>query len=250
MAPRARKGRRLTSAPGAGPAGKAGAAAPSPCRLYLLSPPQIGDLDAFAAILPEVLAAGDVAAFQLRLKGPANPETGEEAAAPDEAILAAGGRLIALVQQAGVAAILNDRPDLARTLGVDGVHLGPHDAPYEEARRHLGPRAIIGVSCQASRHRAMTAAEAGADYVAFGAFFPTATKGAVTPATTEIVEWWSEIFTTPCVAIGGITAANCAPLVTAGADFLAVSSAVWGHSRGPAAGAAELHAAIAAALRA
>ncbi len=138
-----------------------------------------------------------------------------------------------IVQQAGAAFIVNDRPDLARTLGADGVHIGQEDTPYADARALLGPKAIVGVTCHNSRHLAMEAAEAGADYVAFGAFFPTATKDAKTRAEPELLAWWQEMMTAPCVAIGGITVENAPILVEAGADFLAVSSGVWGHPDGP-----------------
>lgn len=151
----------------------------------------------------------------------------------DSEILQAGEELMPIVQQAGAAFIVNDRPDLARTLGADGVHIGQEDTPYADARALLGPKAIVGVTCHNSRHLAMEAAEAGADYVAFGAFFPTATKDAKTRAEPELLAWWQEMMTAPCVAIGGITVENAPILVEAGADFLAVSSGVWGHPDGP-----------------
>lgn len=147
-----------------------------------------------------------------------------------------------------VAFILNDRPDLAAELGCDGVHVGQEDTPYEEARRRLGPDAIVGVTCKASRHLAMEAGEAGADYVAFGAFYPSGTKEITTPADPDILRWWSELMTVPCVAIGGITAENCRPLVEAGADFLCIAGGVWRHPDGPAGGVRAVNAAIAEAL--
>lgn len=153
---------------------------------------------------------------------------------PDGEILKAGETLMPIVQQAGAAFIINDRPDLARTLGADGVHVGQEDASCAEARALLGPKAIVGVTCHDSRHLAMEAAEAGADYVAFGAFFPTATKDAKTRAEPELLTWWQEMMTVPCVAIGGITTENAPVLVEAGADFLAVASGVWDHPDGPA----------------
>ncbi len=153
---------------------------------------------------------------------------------PGGEILKAGETLMPIVQQAGAAFIINDRPDLARTLGADGVHVGQEDASYAEARALLGPKAIVGVTCHDSRHLAMEAAEAGADYVAFGAFFPTATKDAKTRAEPELLTWWQEMMTVPCVAIGGITTENAPVLVEAGADFLAVASGVWDHPDGPA----------------
>jgi len=138
-------------------------------------------------------------------------------------------------QRRGVAVILNDRPDLAFETGCDGVHIGQEDSTYAEARKAVGPTGIVGVTCHDSRHLAMEAGEAGADYVAFGAFFPTETKEASSHADLGLLEWWSELFTVPAVAIGGITVDNCRPLVQAGADFLAVSAGVWNHPDGPAA---------------
>lgn len=170
------------------------------------------------------LDAGDVAAFQLRLKG-----------VSDDDIRRAVETLMPAVQARGTAFLLNDRPDLAAALGCDGVHLGPDDAPYAEARRLLGTARTVGVAAGGSRHQAIEAAEAGADYVSFGPFFPSATKGASAFAKVEIVRWWSELMEAPCVAVGGLTPANCRPLVEAGADFLAVSAGAWAHAEGPAA---------------
>jgi thiamine-phosphate pyrophosphorylase len=194
------------------------------CRLYLITPPRLDDLAGFSRILAEALDAGDVAALQIRLKD-----------VPDAAIAAAVAALSPIAQSRGVAVILNDRPDLAAQLGCDGVHIGQDDGPYAEARRLMGPGAMIGVTCHDSRDLAMEASEAGADYVAFGAFFDTATKQASTRTDPEILSIWQESMLTPCVAIGGITAANGRPLVAAGADFLAVSAGVWAHLEGPAA---------------
>jgi thiamine-phosphate pyrophosphorylase len=193
---------------------------PHRCRLYLITPPRIEA--AFDDALKRALDGGDVASLQLRLKGVA-----------DDEVLRAGERLMRIAQARHVAFIVNDRPDLAKRLGADGVHVGQEDASYGEARGLLGPDRIVGVTCHASRHLAMEAAEAGADYVAFGAFYPTATKEPKARAEPEILTWWQEIMQIPCVAIGGITAENGAPLVEAGADFLAVSSGVWDHAQGP-----------------
>jgi thiamine-phosphate pyrophosphorylase len=210
---------------------------PPACRLYLITPPVIADLAGFGHRLAQALNAGDVAALQIRLKD-----------APDVVVAAAVDALSPIARSRNVAVILNDRPDLASRLGCDGVHVGQDDAPYAEARRAMGKDAIVGVTCLDSRHLAMEAAEAGADYVAFGAFFPTATKDAKTRAELEILEIWQEMMVTPCVAIGGITPANCRPLVAAGADFIAVSAAVWTHPQGPAAAVAAFNAEIAAGL--
>jgi thiamine-phosphate pyrophosphorylase len=203
------------------------------CRLYLVTPPAIEA--GFADTLAAALDAGDVAALQIRLKPLA-----------DEALKRAIDLLRPVAQSRGVAVILNDRPDLAVELGCDGAHVGQEDTPALIARKVLGGL-TLGVTCHASRHLAMEAGEAGADYVAFGAFFATETKQTPTEAGPEILRWWSEMMVLPCVAIGGITAANCAPLVRAGADFLAVVSAVWNHPEGAAAGVKAMNAAIAAA---
>jgi len=209
----------------------------SACRLYLITPPRIEDPAAFARALEAALQAGDVAALQIRLKDAADAE-----------IAAATETLRPIAQARGVAVIMNDRPDLALRLECDGVHVGQDDAPYAEARRIVGPDRIVGVTCHDSRHLAMEAAEAGADYVAFGAFFATATKDASSRADPEILEIWQQTMLTPCVAIGGITPANCAPLVAAGADFIAASAAIWTHPDGPRAAVAAFNLAIAEGL--
>jgi thiamine-phosphate pyrophosphorylase len=202
------------------------------CRLYLVTPPAL-DPDRFRDDLAAALDAGDVAAVQLRLK-PVEQKT----------LRRAIDVLRPVTQSRGVAFLLNDRPDLARETGCDGAHVGQDDMPAPEARRLLGPDLTLGVTCHDSRDLAMRAGEEGADYVAFGAFFPTATKEAKTHADPAILRWWSELMELPCVAIGGITAENCAPLVAAGADFLAVVGAVWSHPEGPAAGVRAINAAI------
>ena len=194
------------------------------CRLYLITPPRLDDPAAFAAALEEALGAGDVAAVQLRLKDHSERE-----------IAGLGRRLVSIAQTAGAAAIMNDSPDLAVELACDGVHIGQQDASLAEARRIMGREAMIGVTCHNSRDRAMQAAEDGADYVAFGAFFDTATKQTTSRADLEILDIWQETMQLPCVAIGGVTVENCRPLVIAGADFLAVSAGVWAHPQGPAA---------------
>ena len=205
------------------------------CRLYLVTPPAL-DPFAFRDQLAAALDAADVAAVQLRLKD-----------VDDDALRRAIDVLAPVAQSRDVSFILNDRPDLAAATGCDGAHVGQTDMGAREARRILGPDRTLGVTCHASRDLAMEAGEDSADYVAFGAFFPTTTKDAPTRAEPEILTWWSELMEIPCVAIGGITAANCGALVTAGADFLAVVGAVWNHSEGPAAGVRALDAAIASA---
>jgi len=203
------------------------------CRLYLITPPRIDDLAAFGRTLAHALDAGDVAALQIRLKD-----------APDDIVTAAVDVLIPIAQARGVAVILNDRPDLAARLGCDGVHVGQDDAPYAEARRLMGRDRIVGVTCHDSRHLAMEAAEAGADYVAFGAIFPTGTKDAKTRCELENLSIWQETMETPCVAIGGITVATAREVARAGADFVAVSAGVWSFGEGPAAAVKALNAEI------
>jgi thiamine-phosphate pyrophosphorylase len=206
------------------------------CRLYLVTPPKL-EAEAFADLLAAALDAGDVGALQLRLKD-----------LSDDAIRQAIDVLRPVAQSRGVAFLLNDRPDLARETGCDGAHVGQEDMPVAEARRILGKDLTLGVSCHGSRDLAMTGGEQGADYVAFGAFFRSGTQTeAEIEAAPEVLQWWSEMMELPTVAIGGITAANCAPLVQAGADFLAVVSAVWDHPDGPAAGVRAMNAAIDAA---
>jgi len=191
-------------------------------RLYLVTPPAIPDLEAFAADLEAALGAGDVAALQVRLK-PADEAT----------IRACVQRLAPIARAHDVALILNDRPDLAADLGCDGVHVGQSDASVASARRLMGPDAMIGATCHDSRDMAMEAAEAGADYVAFGAFFPTDTKETTHRPDLEILTIWQETVEIPCVAIGGITVDNVAAVAAAGADFVAVSAGVWSHPKGP-----------------
>lgn len=206
------------------------------CRLYLITPPRIDDLALFGRTLAEALDAGDVSALQIRLKD-----------VPDEVIAAAVDVLTPIAHARDVAIILNDRPDLAAKYGCDGVHVGQGDASYAQARKLVGSERIVGVTCHDSRHLAMEAAEAGADYVAFGAFFPTTTKDAATRAEPEILTIWQETMEVPCVAIGGITAENVAIVAAAGADFAAVSAGVWAHPEGPAAAVKAINAAIAGA---
>jgi thiamine-phosphate pyrophosphorylase len=193
------------------------------CQLYLISPPAIDET--FGATLEAALDAGPVAAFQLRLKG-----------MDDHRIAALGAPLVEICRARDVAFIVNDHIGLAKRLGADGVHLGQEDGDPRDAREQLGKAAQIGVTCHDSRHLAMEAGERGADYVAFGAFFPSTTKTVEHRAEPSLLGWWTTVFETPCVAIGGITADNAEPLVAAGADFLAVSGAVWNHPEGPAAG--------------
>jgi thiamine-phosphate pyrophosphorylase len=192
------------------------------CELYLISPPRFDP--GFPDELRAALDGGEVAAFQLRLKE-----------LPDSDILRAAEQLLPICREREVAFILNDRADLAKAGGADGVHLGQGDGDPRQARLTLGPSFQIGITCHDSRHLAMDAGDAGADYVAFGAFFPTTTKDAIHRPDPSILSWWSRLFELPCVAIGGITPENGRALVEAGADFLAVSSGVWAHPGGPAA---------------
>lgn len=213
------------------------------CRLYLISPPNLVP-EAFARTLDVALAAGDAAAFQLRLKD-----------ASDNDIRAAMRALMPVCRARGVAFILNDRVDLAAELGADGVHLGQEDMPLRDARAALGEEKIIGISCHDSSHLAMEAGEGGADYVAFGAFYATQSKAPEKLAmygtpTVDLVDSWTTYTTVPCVAIGGMTPQNCVPLVTAGADFIAAITAVWSAPAGPAAAVQAFNAAIREGLQA
>lgn len=210
------------------------------CQLYLITPPRIPDLDTFRDAFALSLDNDLVACVQLRLK------TGEDAAT-DDTILEAAEKLLPLAVEREIAFLINDRPDLAVKSGADGVHIGQSDASYEKARKMLGDDATVGMTCHNSRHLGMVAGEAGADYVAFGAFFPTETKATTATAEPDLLRWWNFATTVPSVAIGGVTPGNCAPLVRAGTDFLAASAAVWGHEDGPAAAVAAFDTAIRAA---
>jgi thiamine-phosphate pyrophosphorylase len=185
-----------------------------PCRLYLISPQDVGG--SFPDRLRSVADNESVAAFQLRVKG-----------VPEHELARLAEPLQRICADADVAFIVNDSVSLAKRLGADGVHLGQQDGDVREARGLLGPAAQIGVTCHDSRHLAMAAGEAGADYVAFGAFYPTTTKPSPYRPDPAILSWWSSVFEVPCVAIGGITPQNARPLVDAGADFLAVCQAIW-----------------------
>ncbi|ATW05037.1 thiamine phosphate synthase [Sphingorhabdus sp. YGSMI21] len=191
-----------------------------PCQLYLISPLDVGG--PFPDRLREALQAGPVAAFQFRVKDVDRQEAARLA-----------GPLKAICDEFDVAFVVNDDVALARQLGADGVHLGQADESLKNARETLGNDVQIGITCHDSRHLAMEAGEGGANYVAFGAFFPTSTKETHHRPEPELLQWWSGMMEIPCVAIGGITVENCQPLIDAGADFLAVSGAVWNDPAGP-----------------
>jgi thiamine-phosphate pyrophosphorylase len=205
---------------------------PDGCRLYLITPPKLDPVP-FADLLAAALDAGDVAAVQLRLKD-----------VDDDIWRRNINALRPVCQSRGVAFLLNDRADLVRATGCDGAHVGQEDMPAREARRLMGPDLMLGVTCKGSRDLAMQAGEDGADYVAFGAFYPSTTKTVTRLLDPEILQWWSEMMEVPSCAIGGITPQNCAPLVQAGTDFLAVVGCVWNHPDGPAAGIRALNRAI------
>ena len=191
------------------------------CRIYLITPPLI-DIKTFPDKLNSAMQGGDIACLQLRLKG-----------ANDYQVKKASEILIPICQEYGVAFIVNDSPEIAAEMGADGVHIGIEDTPYQEARKILGEDTIVGVSCYDSRHYAMVAAEQGADYVAFGAFYPTNTKVPRAKAKIELLRWWNEVMIVPSVAIGGITEKNCYNLVNAGTDFIAVIGSVWNNKYSP-----------------
>jgi len=208
-------------------------------RLYLITPPQISDVAGFVDQFRAAIEGGDIASLQVRMKNgteidPAATRAVAQAVQP-------------LCREHEIALFINDSPQLCRALEADGVHLGADDMDIAAARDLVGPDVIIGATCKNSRHTAMVAGEQGADYVAFGAFYPTTTKQATTQADKDILTWCQMFLTLPCVAIGGITVDNAAPLVEAGADFLAVSSGVWQHNDGPAAAIAMLNRVIDAA---
>lgn len=202
------------------------------CQLYIITPERF-DLHTFPDLLAQALDAGDVAAVQLRLKN-----------SDDDVWARAIDALRPVSQSRGVTFLLNDRADLVAATGCDGAHVGQEDMPAPEARRLMGPRLTLGVTCKSSLDLAHRAVEDGADYVAFGAFFPSTSKQVTNLAEPEILRRWSQRTTLPSCAIGGITAANLAPLARAGANFLAIIGGVWSHPEGPAAGVRAINAAI------
>ena len=211
------------------------AAGPS-CRLYLITPPVIEDQSAFIASFKEAIKGGDIACLQVRLKG-----------ASDEEVTTLTKALLPIAHQYDIAVLVNDRADLAKDCGADGVHLGQSDGSIQEARSLLGHNASIGVTAHDSMHLAFEAGEAGADYVAFGSFFESGTKKSDYWPSVDLLSQWVDVTELPCVAIGGITQENCSTIVKAGADFIAVSGAVWHHPKGPEEAVIELNEAIAVA---
>jgi thiamine-phosphate pyrophosphorylase len=205
------------------------------CRLYIITPEKF-DLSRFPDLLAQALDGGDCAAVQLRIKN----ET-------DDTWKRCIDALRPVTQSRGVAFLLNDRADLVAATGCDGAHVGQEDMAAKQARAIMGPDLMLGVTCKSSRDLAMQAGEDGADYVAFGAFYPSGSKQVTKLADPDILRWWSEMMELPSCAIGGITADNLAPLVQAGADFLAIIGGVWNHPDGPAGGVRAINAAIAAA---
>ncbi len=208
------------------------------CYLYLITPPAIDDLDAFSDALGAALDAGTIGCVQLRLKG-----------ADDDTILTAAAKLMPVCHDRDVAFLINDSADLAKAAGADGVHLGQTDGSVAEARSLLGHDLSIGVTCHDSIQLGYDAGEAGADYVAFGAFFDTDTKDTPYRPEPDILTSWSAATELPSVAIGGLTPENCGPLVKAGADFIAVCSGVWLYEGGPAEAVKAFEAAIKAASK-
>lgn len=206
------------------------------CQIYLITPPQISNIDEFCKTLDQTLAAAPVACLQIRLK----EVNGDK---PDSsAVIQACKAIKPICHEHGTLVIINDDPDLAKKCDADGVHLGQNDMDYFSSRELLGGDVIIGITCHNSKGLGFEAANAGADYVAFGAFFDTPTKAAKHRAETEILEWWQEAVEIPSVAIGGITVDNAAQIIKAGADFIAVSSGVWSHPDGPVSAVSQLSA--------
>lgn len=205
-------------------------------RLYLITPPDIDDVPGFVSTFEDALGGGDVACLQVRIK-----PGGTIDEAKTKAVAAA---LLPLCRARDVALIIDDSVDICAEIGADGVHLGHLDMRVKDARKRLGKAPIIGATAKDSRHVAMEAGEQGADYVAFGAFFPTETKADTVPADAELLSWWQAVMEIPCVAIGGITADRAKAMSLAGADFVAASAGVWSHADGPSAAVAAFNAAL------
>jgi thiamine-phosphate pyrophosphorylase len=206
------------------------------CRLYIITP-ETFDLHPFSDSLGRALDAGDVAAVQLRLKN-----------APDDVWKRAVDVLRPVCQSRRVEFLLNDRADLVAAAGCDGAHVGQEDMPAREARQLMGPGRTLGVTCKSSHDLADRAVDDGATYVAFGAFYPSTSKQVLNLADPEVLRRWTQRSKVPSCAIGGITAANLAPLVRAGANLLAILGGVWSHPDSPAAAVRAINAAIRAAM--
>ena len=187
--------------------------------LYLITPPQIHDIN-IENKLKNIFQTGVVKVLQLRLKK-----------SKDQEIIDAGKILKTLCKNHNVTLIINDRPDLAHKIGADGVHIGEEDSSIENARAILGKNAIIGVSCYNSKHQAMIAAEKGADYVAFGAFFKSSTKKTTFRANLELLRWAKKKINMPTVAIGGINSSNYKKVLLNGANYIACSSYIWNNKK-------------------
>ena len=196
-------------------------------KLYLITPPQIADPIMFRDQLLEFLNPDEVACLQIRMKTSSGEFDRKSTHAVAEALLGP-------LKELEIDLIINDCPETAKELGADGVHVGLEDTTVKDARNILGEGKIVGATCKQSRHIAMEAGEAGADYVAFGSFYSSSTKTDTTPASIEILSWWQALMELPCIAIGGVAPDNAAPLVRAGADFIAASASIWNHPQGPA----------------
>lgn len=190
--------------------------------IYLITPQKI-DLTKFKEDFKEVLESGYVSCVQLRLKN-----------YDDEFILQAAKTLLNISKYYDVPLLINDRPDLAKKAGANGVHLGQSDVSPVLARKMLGEKSLIGVSCHNSINLACNAVNLGANYVAFGAFFKSISKNTEFVAETSILEWWKTISHVPSIAIGGINIKNFRELLMKGADHIAVISSIWSHPKGPA----------------
>jgi thiamine-phosphate pyrophosphorylase len=199
-------------------------------RLYLITPPAFEPV-AFAATLKAALGAADVACVRLAL------DAGEEAQRR------AADALRPVCAAADVALVIAEQVRLVAPLGLDGVHLGdPARGAVRKAREALGVERIVGAFAGASRHKAMTAAEAGADYVAMGPVRAGA-LGDRAEADPDLFAWWQEMIEAPCVAEGGMTPA-IARALRGSADFVAVRRSVWEAPEGPAAALAAYAAAL------
>jgi len=194
------------------------------CQLYLITPPQIKDVNLFCLNLEAALSAAPVSCLQIRLKKENNE------CEDDVIILSLFNKIKPICDKYGTLIIINDNPYVAKKARADGVHLGQKDADYSHARELLGHEAIIGITCHNSKELAFNAVSSGADYVAFGAFYSSETKYIKHKANMEILEWWQEAMETPCVAIGGIDISNVENIIKAGADFIALSNAIWSNS--------------------
>ena len=187
--------------------------------IYLISPQNIKN-DRFYGELNQVLKTNKVKFFQLRLKKTSTSN-----------LLKISKEIKKIAKKNNVKFLINDKPFVAKSVGADGCHIGQKDMDIISARKILGNKKIIGVTCHNSKRLAIKAKNNGANYIAFGSFFKSYTKKTVYRANLEILRWAKKKINIPTVAIGGINSSNCKKILSNGADFIACSNYIWNNKK-------------------